>query len=223
MNNNSMEMKLKTVKSFQNETLKNIFDNKDKDSTNWKKVPLNDLGIFYRGLSYNKDEVVEKGNVVLRSNNIKDNQLNFSPNELQYVSKEIKPELLLQKKDIVICMNNGSKKLVGKSAEYNENITLPITVGAFCSIFRPNNKLTKFLFRTETYKRNIYYIIAGSNINNLKNSEIGDFKFYIPTDINEENKIFELLTNLDKKTNFLEKEIEKNKQFKKSLLSKMFC
>nr|WP_257791432.1 restriction endonuclease subunit S [Methanosphaera sp. BMS] len=217
-----MEKTLMLVKKYQNETIKNIFD-KQNYPDDWKKVSLNDLGTFYRGLSYNKEEVVEKGNIVLRSNNIKENQLDFSSDELQYVSKDIKPELMLQKKDIVICMNNGSKKLVGKSAEYNIIINEPITVGAFCSIFRPNNKLSKFLFRTETYKRNIYYIIAGSNINNLKNSEMGMFNFYIPTDKEEENKLFSLLTNIDKKYYLLEKEIVLNKQLKKSLLSKMFC
>ena len=179
-----LEKKHENYQNFKMYLMQQIFAQKLRfadDESEWQEIRLKDIGIFYRGHSYTSSNVVDDGLLVLRSNNIKNNVLDFSEDGLQFVNKDCKKELELQKNDIVICMSNGTRRLVGKSAEYIGNYPSKLTVGAFCSIFRTNNKLAKYLFQTEIYKKNLYLILAGTNINNLKNSDLEKFKFNIPT------------------------------------------
>ena len=188
----------------------------------WVEIKLRDIGTFYRGHSYNSGNVVDNGLLVLRSNNIQDNALDFSDSELQFVNKDCKKELELQKNDIVICMSNGTRSLVGKSAQYLGNYNKKLTVGAFCSIFRTNNILAKYLFQTELYRKNLYLILAGTNINNLKNSDLEKFKFKIPNNKTEIKKIHDLFSSVDMNIENIKNQLNEIKLFKKSLLQQMF-
>lgn len=220
-----LEKKHQLYLDFKNYLMQQIFAQKlrfaDSDSC-WKEISLKDIGTFYRGHSYNSTNVADEGLLVLRSNNIQGNVLDFSEDGLQFVDKDCKKELELQKNDIVICMSNGTRKLVGKSAEYTGNYENKVTVGAFCSIFRTKNKLAKYLFQTESYKKNLYLILAGTNINNLKNSDLEKFKFNIPTNESEINKIHDLFVSIDNKIDYNKKQLEEITSFKKGLLQQMF-
>ena len=220
-----LERKHQFYQEFKKYLMQQIFTQKlrfvDIDSS-WKEISLKDIGTFYRGHSYNSTNVADEGLLVLRSNNIQGNVLNFSEDGLQFVDKDCKKELELQKNDIVICMSNGTRRLVGKSAEYTGNYENKVTVGAFCSIFRTENKLAKYLFQTESYKKNLYLILAGTNINNLKNSDLEKFKFNIPTNESEINKIHDLFVSIDNKIDYNKKQLEEITLFKKGLLQQMF-
>ena len=220
-----LEKKHQLYLDFKNYLMQQIFAQKlrfaDSDSC-WKEISLKDIGTFYRGHSYNSTNVADEGLLVLRSNNIQGNVLDFSEDGLQFVDKDCKKELELQKNDIVICMSNGTRRLVGKSAEYTGNYENKVTVGAFCSIFRTKNKLAKYLFQTESYKKNLYLILAGTNINNLKNSDLEKFKFNIPTNESEINKIHDLFVSIDNKIDYNKKQLEEITLFKKGLLQQMF-
>ena len=220
-----LEQKYQYYQEFKKYLMQQIFTQKlrfaDSDSC-WKEISLKDIGTFYRGHSYNSTNVADEGLLVLRSNNIQGNVLDFSEDGLQFVDKDCKKELELQKNDIVICMSNGTRRLVGKSAEYTGNYENKVTVGAFCSIFRTKNKLAKYLFQTESYKKNLYLILAGTNINNLKNSDLEKFKFNIPTNESEINKIHDLFVSIDNKIDYNKKQLEEITLFKKGLLQQMF-
>ena len=220
-----LEQKHQYYLDFKKFLMQQIFTQKlrfaDSDSC-WKEISLKDIGTFYRGHSYNSTNVADEGLLVLRSNNIQGNVLDFSEDGLQFVDKDCKKELELQKNDIVICMSNGTRRLVGKSAEYTGNYENKVTVGAFCSIFRTKNKLAKYLFQTESYKKNLYLILAGTNINNLKNSDLEKFKFNIPTNESEINKIHDLFVSIDNKIDYNKKQLEEITLFKKGLLQQMF-
>lgn len=220
-----LEQKHQYYRDFKKFLMQQIFAQElrfaDSDSC-WKEISLKDIGTFYRGHSYNSTNVADEGLLVLRSNNIQGNVLDFSEDGLQFVDKDCKKELELQKNDIVICMSNGTRRLVGKSAEYTGNYENKVTVGAFCSIFRTENKLAKYLFQTESYKKNLYLILAGTNINNLKNSDLEKFKFNIPTNESEINKIHDLFVSIDNKIDYNKKQLEEITLFKKGLLQQMF-
>lgn len=223
-----LEKKHQYYQDFKKYLMQRIFSSQDDklrfaDSDScWKEISLKDIGTFYRGHSYNSTNVADEGLLVLRSNNIQGNVLDFSEDGLQFVDKDCKKELELQKNDIVICMSNGTRRLVGKSAEYTGNYENKVTVGAFCSIFRTKNKLAKYLFQTESYKKNLYLILAGTNINNLKNSDLEKFKFNIPTNESEINKIHDLFVSIDNKIDYNKKQLEEITLFKKGLLQQMF-
>lgn len=217
-----MEKKYEKVIQFKKSILEKIFKKELNFKNNeWITIKLKDIGQFYRGHSYNSSNVTQRGLLVLRSNNIKNNKISLSE-QLQFVNKDCKEELKLKKGDIVICMSNGSRNLVGKTGQYMGNYDGNLTVGAFCSIFRPKLGLSKFLFQTESYKKQLYLILAGTNINNLKNSDLENFSFEIPIVSDEIDNICSFLDYIDSNIYSLEKKIEKIKEFKKYLLQQMF-
>ena len=86
-----------------------------------KCISLKDLGTLIRGVSYKPEQVREKYDsdafILLRSNNI-DSNFRVNYNEVYYIDSVIlKEDQNLCLNDIVICMSNGSKDLVGKAAE----------------------------------------------------------------------------------------------------------
>ena len=118
-------------------------------------------------------------------------------------------------------MSNGTKSLVGKTAQYNGEYDGDITVGAFCSIFRSENILSKYIFQIESFKRYLYILLAGTNINNIKNSDLEKFQVVLPS-IKEQEEIASFLSSVDKKIDLLNLEIEQVEEYKKGLLQKMF-
>ena len=191
------------------------------DFPDWKEKKLGDVGNFYRGHSYNSTNVKDSGLLVLRSSNIKNDSL-ILDNDLQFVNKDCSDNISLKTNDIVICMANGSKRLVGKSGIYHGDYNGKLTVGAFCSIFRTDNLLSKYILQTVQYRKYLHILLAGTNINNLKNSELSELTFNLPVSSFEQTKIASFLSSIDNKIEQVDKQLDESKQFKKALLQQMF-
>ena len=85
----------------------------------WEYKRLGEIATIRRGLTYKKDDEVEKSSkIVLRSNNVEleTHQLDFS--ELKYLKDdfEIPEDKMLKEGDLLMCMSNGSKIHLGKVA-----------------------------------------------------------------------------------------------------------
>ena len=95
-------------------------------------------------------------------------------------------------------MANGSSSLVGKSSYYDGGCLLPITVGAFCGIYRSNEPLVKWLFQTSVYRRYIWKSLQGGNgaIANLNSEDILRMSFNIP-EASTKKRFVKLLTSTD--------------------------
>ena len=147
------------------------------------KLRLGDVGSYIRGLTYSSNDVVEcNGTLVMRSNNIVNGSSLDYTNNVVSVNKQISQEQQLQDGDIIICMANGSSALVGKSSFYDGKCSLPITVGAFCGIYRSKMPITKWLFQTNRYRRYIWNSLQGGNgaIANLNSEDILRMSFPLP-------------------------------------------
>ena len=169
------------------------------NSNNCTTLQLGDVGSYIRGLTYSSNDVVENnGILVMRSNNI----VNGSPldykGDVVSVNKQISQEQQLQNRDIVICMANGSSALVGKSSFYDGECQSPITVGAFCGIYRSKMPITKWLFQTNRYRRYIWNSLQGGNgaIANLNGEDILCMQFPIP-DKQIAERCTKLLSSID--------------------------
>ena len=163
------------------------------------KMRLGDVGIYIRGLTYSSNDVVEqKGTIVMRSNNIVSGGLLDYCNNVVRVNKQILQEQQLQNGDIVICMANGSSALVGKTSFYDGKCLSPITVGAFCGIYRSKMPVTKWLFQTNRYHRYIWNSLQGGNgaIANLNGEDILRMSFPTP-DKSTIGHCIKLLSSLD--------------------------
>lgn len=191
----------------------------------WEEKSLGEVGVFVRGLSYNKGEVTQDraATLVLRSNNIIQDGVVDCRNGLQFVTKEPSSEQILQKGDIVICLSNGSSNLVGKSANYEGDYAGIATVGAFCGIYRSTAPITKYLVQTPAYKKSVELIKQGGNgaLANLYGRDILGLKFYFPT-LEEQNEIVECLEAEDRMIAVQEQKVESLKTHKKGLMQQLF-
>lgn len=193
----------------------------------WGWMRFSDFGKCIRGVSYKPENICEKegNNTVrlLRSTNIQGGVLNDK--DLVILPKGlIRDEQFLIDGDLAICMANGSKLLVGKSAPFTHH-RIPYTVGAFCAIFRPseksNKRFVKFLFEAENYSKQLLIILSGSSINNLKGRDIELIKVYAPVEISEQQKIASILSVADKEIATLKQKLNYLKQEKKALIQQL--
>ena len=191
----------------------------------WEEKTLGEVGLFIRGLSYNKGEVTtnESSTLVIRSNNIIQDGVVDCKNGLQFVTKAPSTEQILKKGDIVICLSNGSGNLVGKSASFDGDYSGVATVGAFCGIYRSSAPITKYLVQTRAYKKSIDLIKQGGNgaLANLYGRDILDLKFLFPS-LAEQQKIAECLDAADQMISAQEQKVESLKSHKKGLMQQLF-
>lgn len=188
----------------------------------WNPYKLNDFGPFFRGLTYSTADVNDNDGIgVLRATNIQNNRL-ILDQDLVFVNKTCSFEQRLQKGDVVICMSNGSKALVGKNAELDQDIPYDLTVGVFCSIFRPKNVFAKYLLQTDSYTKFVALAIGGGNINNLKNSDLENFVQFAPTKPEEQQKIADCLSSVDDLIAVQTNHLEALRNHKKGLMQQLF-
>jgi len=189
------------------------------NSGEWDKVKLNKLGKLVSGLTYNPNDIRENGLLVLRSSNVQGGQIKLEDNV--YVRTDIKGANLTEPNDILICVRNGSKALIGKNALIPNNMPL-CTHGAFMTIFRA--KLPKFiyqLFQTKDYDRQVNADL-GATINSINGGQFIKYEFNIPSSINEQQKIADCLSSVDSLILAQSQKVELLKEHKKGLLQNLF-
>ena len=185
---------IEDLKKLKSAIIENVFDDKHSE-----RLHLDNVGSYIRGLTYSSNDVVEHGGtLVMRSNNIVNGSLLDYNNNVVFVNKQMSAEQQLQNGDIVICMANGSSSLVGKSSFYDGSCHSPITVGAFCGIYRSKEPIVKWLFQTNKYRRYIWNSLQGGNgaIANLNGEDILNMSFSIPNATIKDTCV-KMLTSVD--------------------------
>ena len=165
------------------------------------KKKMSDVSEQIRGVSYKPEDILsgpgENAIGILRANNIADGAVNFD--DLVYVKKsKVSQKQMLRKGDILICTSSGSKNLVGKAAQIEEDCNY--SFGAFCKVIRPQKINPGFLgmyFQSSLYRQYISEVSQGANINNIKNAHIDAIEIEGYSD-NEQKKIAELLERIVK-------------------------
>ncbi|HCH2795270.1 TPA: restriction endonuclease subunit S [Vibrio parahaemolyticus] len=184
----------------------------------WEEVKLRKLGKCITGLTYSPSDVVEEGTLVLRSSNIQGGKLSFLDNV--FVSSSIKEDSRTRIGDILICVRNGSRNLIGKSAYITEKASGQAH-GAFMTLFRGQYpEFVYQLFQTSLFFRQVNKNL-GATINSINTSDLHKFKFYLPKDETEIAKIASVLTTADKEIEVLEAKLAHFKQEKKALMQQL--
>jgi len=195
---------------------------------NSEKTYFKDLGKIIRGVGYKPNDLLDSYTndtcVILRSNNIFESKINYDDIKILNLQK-VKPSQILNTGDFAICMSNGSKDLVGKSAIYfdeGENVS----IGSFCAGFRPKNNLSQrtvqHLFASNSYRYGIKRILSGSAINNLKPSDIESLFLRIEEDKTKVDILLNELDSLVKNISILEAKISVSQVLQKSIINQIF-
>jgi type I restriction enzyme S subunit len=195
----------------------------------WKIVKFSQLAKGHRGVSYKPHQLLshytENVTILLRSNNIKNSKLNFD--ELQFVLSDIVSDTQrCRQNDIVMCMSNGSRHLVGKNAFVSQTNGQNYTCGAFCSLFRTEDgQIPGFIFsllQSQFFQKQLDITLSGSAINNLQNSQVENFDFFIPSSLELQRKIAKILTTCDTVIEQTQSTIAKYKAIKQGMLHDLF-
>ena len=170
--------------------------------TNYIRIKFGQLGILSRGVTYSPPEDLRRESDstsiwLLRSTNLQGGEINLD--DVTIVAAHCaKPSQRLVNGDLAICTANGSKALVGKASL----VCLPnpshYVVGAFCARMRPNDgespEFLAALFESGFYKSWIGRLLAGTNINNLKPSDIASCSIRMPSSLSQRNRLGEIFS-----------------------------
>jgi type I restriction enzyme S subunit len=118
-----------------------LLDLEGKEGVEMKTI--SEVAKNFTGLTYKPEFLSETGTLVLRSSNIDEDKLVFVDNV--YVQMDIPPRAIVEENDILICVRNGSKRLVGKAAMITKDAE-GMAFGAFMTILRCFDINSKFLF-----------------------------------------------------------------------------
>ena len=160
----------------------------------WDTRTLGEIGEALIGLTYKPEDVRRYGTLVLRSSNIQEGVLCFDDNV--FVEKDINERIMVRPDDILICVRNGSRNLIGKTALLDER-TVGMTFGAFMAVFRSSaGKFVNYLFQSDILKRQINEHL-GATINQITNGSINSFQIPLPPTESEQRAIASALSDVD--------------------------
>ncbi|MDX2247917.1 MAG: restriction endonuclease subunit S [Bacteroidia bacterium] len=184
----------------------------------WEDTQLSELGKLIAGLTYSPDDIRENGLLVLRASNIQNSEIVLD--DCVYVTPNIKGANLSMPNDILICVRNGSKNLIGKNALIPEGLPL-CTHGAFMTVFRSKSPNFVYqLFKTDSYYAQVSSDL-GATINSINGSQFVKYKFYVPK-LPEQQKIAACLTALDDLITAQNEKLKTLQTHKKGLMQQLF-
>ena len=198
-------------------------------SGEWEVKPLMHVGGCIRGVTYRTDRDLSTSDTpdtkrLLRSTNVQDAVIVLS--EIQFVNVgRVSSEQVLRKNDVLICMANGSKALVGKAGVFNISDGYTYTFGAFMATFRIDTKrahpgFVAALFQTHQYRAYVNNLLAGSAINNLSPASIESLEFSFPP-YPEQTAIAAVLTDMDNELSALECRRDKTHALKQGMMQEL--
>lgn len=199
-------------------------------SGEWEVKRLGSLGVCLRGVSYDGsadlfETKTPHSIMLLRANNVQNGEIVYS--DVQHVRKErVKPVQCLKRGDVLVCMANGSRALVGKAGVFWDGDGSAYTFGAFMGCFRPAagaaaDGYVPFLFQSDEYRNQLSVILSGSAINNLAPSQILGFSFKLPVDYSEQQAIAAVLSDMDAEIQTLESRLAKARAVKEGMMQNL--
>lgn len=183
----------------------------------WEVKKLEEIGKVVSGLTYSPKDVADQGILVLRSSNIQNDKLTFEDNV--YVNTSNLKFNKVEENDILICVRNGSKNLIGKNASLNKTVA-GSAFGAFMMIYRSKfNYFVKHYFKTSFYQKEIHKNL-GATINSINSSNLKKFKIPFPP-LPEQQKIAQILSTWDKAIALQEQLLAEKQALKKGLMQEL--
>ena len=184
----------------------------------WDAKPLGEIGDSLIGLTYRPSEVRKYGTLVLRSSNVQNGTLCFDDNV--FVDADIPERIMVRPGDILVCVRNGSRDLIGKAALIDER-AVGMTFGAFMGVFRSEHgKLLHHVFQSGIFKKQINEHL-GATINQITNKSLNSFKVPLPPTEEERTEIARALNDVDALLASLDQVIAKKRDLKQAAMQQL--
>lgn len=184
----------------------------------WDVKKLGEVAEIIIGLTYSPNDVSEYGTLVLRSSNIQNNKLAFNNNV--FVNMKLPERVIVKENDLLVCVRNGSKQLIGKCALIDKK-TAGQAFGAFMSIIRCDfGEYLYHYFQTNHIQNQIDENL-GATINQLTNAVLKSFEIYIPKSLSDQERIATILSDMDAELDALQKQLDKAQQIKQGMMQEL--
>lgn len=184
----------------------------------WDAKPLGEIGDSLIGLTYRPSEVRNYGTLVLRSSNVQNSTLCFDDNV--FVETDIPERIMVRPGDILVCVRNGSRDLIGKSALIDER-AIGMTFGAFMGVFRSEfGQFLHHVFQSGIFKKQINEHL-GATINQITNKSLNSFKVPLPPTDEERTAIANALSDVDALLATLDQVIAKKHDLKQAAMQEL--
>ena len=192
-----------------------------KPKKDWRCGKLADVCDNFTGLTYAPEDVSDSGILVLRSSNIQNEALSFADNVM--VKCSVPERATVKAGDLLVCVRNGSRKLIGKSAIIT-SAAEGMAFGAFMTILRAtalDQLFLSYLWQSSIIQKQIEESL-GATINQITNADIKRFEIYYPTSIEDQRKIAEQIAAIDNVLVDCKAQLEKARQLKAGMMSYFF-
>jgi len=184
----------------------------------WEAIALGEIGEPLIGLTYDPEDIRTDGTLVLRSSNIDDGTLRFD--DIVCVSSAVPERIMVRKDDILICVRNGSRNLIGKCAILDERAQ-GMTFGAFMSVLRtPHARFVYHQLQSQVVRKQIDNHL-GATINQITNSSLKSFVIPFPDTECERSTIATALSDVDALISSLDKLIAKKRDIKQAAMQQL--
>lgn len=186
----------------------------------WEVKKVSDVATNSTGLTYSPDEVSSYGTLVLRSSNIQNDVLAFEDNV--FVLMDIPERAIAHTGDILVCVRNGSRALIGKSAPITEKAD-GMAFGAFMTVLRAtdiNPQYLLYAWRSNIIQEQINATL-GATINQITNADLKTFDVPFPTSPSEQRRIAQVLSDTDTLIASLSRTIEKKRLVKQGAMQQL--
>jgi type I restriction enzyme S subunit len=184
----------------------------------WTTASLGEVGESLIGLTYSPTQVTTAGGtLVLRSSNIQEGALALD--DTVRVDAQIPDKIRVRPSDVLICVRNGSRALIGKSLYLDDRVAGE-TFGAFMAVFRsPMNDYLRYFFQSHDFKRQVDGHL-GATINQITNKSLNGFVVSYPGTA-ERQEIARRLADIDGLTAALRALITKKRAIKQGMMQQL--
>ena len=209
---------VETLKKYKRGLLNKLFSNIN--SNIYPTVYLSEVADFLQGLTYSPSDVSVSGYLVLRSSNIQNGMLSFD--DCVYVDKKVDESLQVKCDDVIMCVRNGSKNLVGKTALIPLNMPMT-TWGAFMMIIRSklNDTYIFHYLNSQMFFSQVFKDTGTATINQITKGILNECRLPLPPET-ERKQISKMLSSFDAKIQNAEKCLATLVNLKKALLQQLF-
>ena len=226
--------KLKMLKDYKNGMMQKIFsrelrfkDDEGRDYPEWEEKKLSKLGETYTGLSgKTKDNFgIGEGKYVIYKNVFANTIAKEEEVELVEINSGENQNNVI-KGDLLFTTSSETPCEVGMVSCWNYD-SKDLYLNSFCFGYRlfdlenVSHIYLSYLLRSNNYRRKISILAQGSTRYNISKNELMKIKVGIPV-IEEQNKIVNLLLNLESKIEKEQEKLDSLNRYKKGLLQQMF-
>ncbi|MDQ9817783.1 restriction endonuclease subunit S [Acinetobacter bereziniae] len=184
----------------------------------WEVVSLGDIGQGIIGLTYSPNDIAEFGTLVLRSSNVQNSKLSFDNNV--FVKMNLPDRVIVKEGDILICVRNGSRQLIGKCALIDRK-TEGSAFGAFMSVYRTKSYGFIFYQFQSNIIQNQINETMGATINQITNKDLNSFKIMQPLEDREKTLIYQTIKDLEADIDIDIKRLDKLKFIKQGMMQEL--